>query len=129
VSDPIHTSLAAIQSSLTATHKAESADGTVQAEATARHQTALHLTPEALKLPPATLATLILKTQQEAQNKAETALTTHLETFRKDPRVTTALETLQDTQANPTPQQPRKKEDEPEEEEFINSVYNSNNNW
>jgi hypothetical protein len=80
-------------------------------------------------MPPAALATLILKTQQEAQTKAEEALTKHLETFRKDPRVTTALETLQDTQANPTPQQPQTRKNKEEEEEFIDSVYNSNQDW
>ena len=128
--DAIHTSLTKIQSSLTATHTAESPDGTVRAEATAKRQTALHLSPSALRMPPEVLATLILTTQQEAQKKAEAALTAHLEDFRKDPRVTTALDTLRDTQANPQPQQPtRKPKEEEEEETYINSVYNSNNDW
>ena len=128
--DPIHSTLADIQSSLTTPHAAESPDGTVRAEATAKHQTALHLTPAALKLPPATLAALILATQQEAQTKAEAALTTHLNTFREDPRITTALETLRDTQANPPQPPAHPKTREPEDEEnYMDSVYNSNHNW
>lgn len=129
--DAIHTSLATIQSSLTATHTAESPDGTVRAEATAKRQTALHLSPNALRMPPEALATLILTTQQEAQNKAEAALTAHLDTFREDPRVTTALETLRDTQANPQPQQPqpRKTKAEEEDEDYMDSVYNSDRDW
>lgn len=127
--DPIHTNLADLQSSLTQTHTAESRDGSVRAEATAKRQTALHLTPAALTLPPIALARLILTTQQEAQKKAEAALTTNLDNFRTDPRVTTALETLRDTQANPqpAPQQPRRKQDD--EEHYIDSVYNSDSSW
>ncbi|MDQ3787537.1 MAG: YbaB/EbfC family nucleoid-associated protein [Actinomycetota bacterium] len=131
--DPIHETLATIQRSLTATHTAESEDGTVRAEATAKHQTALHLTPAALKLPPTTLATLILKTQREAQTKAQEALTTTLNTYREDPRVSRALETLRDTQANPTkphphPHQPPEAEGE-DEEHYVDSVYNSDRTW
>ncbi|MFI7677590.1 YbaB/EbfC family nucleoid-associated protein [Actinophytocola sp. NPDC049390] len=126
--DPIHTTLADIQSSLTTPHTAESQDGTVRAEATAKHQTALHLTPAALKLPPTTLATLILTTQQEAQRKAEAALTTTLNTFREDPRVTKTLETLQDTQATP-PAQPKPQKQEEDEDNYVNSVYNSDQDW
>ena len=133
VPDPIHKSLADIQSSLATPHVAESKDGSVRAEATARRQTALHLTPAALKMSPATLATVILATQQEAQNKAEAALTTHLNTFREDPRVTTALETLRDTQANPAAAQTSpatKPQPHTEDEEtYVDSVYNSDRNW
>jgi uncharacterized membrane protein len=80
------------------------------------------MTPEAL-------ATLILTTQQEAQKKAEAALAEHLDTFRKDPRVTTALESLRDTQANPTPQQTPTKKHEDDDEEYLDSVYNSDQSW
>lgn len=131
--DPIHANLADLQSSLTQTHTAESRDGSVRAEATAKRQTALHLTAAALTLPPIALARLILTTQQEAQAKAEAALTADLNTFRTDPRVTTALETLRTTQANPqqqpAPEQthPRRKQDD--EEHYVDSVYNSDNTW
>ena len=128
--DAIHTNLADIQSSLTATHKAESPDGTVKAEATAKHQVSLTLTAAALTLPPTTLASLILETQREAQQKAEAALTEALDTYRTDPRVTTALDTLRDTQANPTPppaRQPTPREDE--DTDFVDSVYNSDKDW
>ncbi len=130
--DPIHATLASVQTSLTTTHTAESPDGTVRAEATAKHQTALHLTPAALKLPPTTLATLILTTQREAQTKAQEALTTTLNTYREDPRVTRALDSLRDTQANPPPHphqtrpQSRAQEDE---ETYVDSVYNSDQSW
>ena len=127
--DAIHTNLADIQSSLTTAHTAESPDGSVRAEATAKHQVALTLTPAALKLPATTLATLILRTQREAQSKAEAALTEALDTYRADPRVTTALDTLRDTQANPTPppRQPTRREDE--DTDYVDSVYNSDKDW
>ncbi|MBB4911163.1 YbaB/EbfC family nucleoid-associated protein [Actinophytocola algeriensis] len=132
--DAIHSSLADVQSSLTAPHSAESPDGTVRAEATARRQTALHLSANALKLSPDTLATLILTTQQAAQNKAEAALTDHLETFRTDPRVATALDTLRDTQANPTPRTTPQthrtdRADDSDDDNFVDSVYNSDRTW
>ena len=126
--DAIHANLADIQSSLTATHTAESRDGSVRAEATARRQTALHLSPGALRLSPEDLATLILTTQQEAQSTAEAAVTSHLDGFRTDPRVATALDSLRDTQALPTPAAPRRT-DVDDDENFTVSVYNSNSDW
>lgn len=127
--DAIHTNLADIQSSLTATHKAESPDGTVQAEATAKHQVSLTLSAAALRLTPTDLAALILKTQGEAQAKAEAALTEALDAYRADPRVATTLDALRDTQANPTPppRQPTRREDE--DTDFVDSVYNSDKDW
>jgi len=129
VPDAIHTNLADIQSTLTAAHKAESPDGTVQAEATAKHQVSLTLTAAALKLPPTTLATLILTTQREAQAKAEAALTEALDTYREDPRVSATLDALRDTQANPPPpaRQPAPREDE--DADYVDSVYNSDKDW
>ncbi|GAB1515365.1 YbaB/EbfC family nucleoid-associated protein [Actinophytocola sp. KF-1] len=127
--DPIHTSLANIQTSLATRHTAESPDGTVRAEATAKHQTALHLTPAAMKLSPTALATLILTTQREAQTKAEEALKTTLDTFREDPRVRQSLETLQDTQANPQPKPPRAAHQEEDDDNYVDSVYNSDRPW
>lgn len=127
--DAIHTNLADIQSSLTTAHTAESTDGSVRAEATAKHQVALHLSTGALKMTPNALATLILKTQQEAQSKAEAALTEALDTYRADPRVSATLDNLRDTQTNPpkpprtTPQPPR------DDETFVDSVYNSDKDW
>lgn len=128
--DPLHETLADIQRTLTTKHTAESKDGMVRAEATAKHQTALHLTQAALKLTPTALANLILKTQQEAQRKAEEALTATLNTFREDPRVTKTLETLQDTQANPQqPQPPRETPEDEDDDHYVDSVYNSDRNW
>jgi acyl-coenzyme A thioesterase PaaI-like protein len=129
VSDAIHSSLADVQSSLTATHSAESPDGTVRAEATAKRQVALHLSPAAMRLRPDTLAALVLATQQEAQAKAEAALAEALDTFRADPRVTAALDVLRDTQASPRPLRAKARAKDDDEEEYVDSVYNSDRDW
>lgn len=113
---------------MTTPHSAESPDGTVRAEATAKRQTALHLSPRAMRLPPEDLAALILETQREAQNRAEESLAEKLATFREDPRVTSALDTLRDTQAAPAPRPPRREEDE-EETDVAAAVYDRNSSW
>jgi hypothetical protein len=103
VPDAIHSRLADIQASLTATCSAESADGAVRAEASAKRQIALQLSPAAMTMRPDDLAALILTIQQQAQSKAEAAVTETLDTFRSDPRVAVALDNLRDTQASPPP--------------------------
>lgn len=131
MSDAIHSSLADIQASLTASCSAESADGTVRAEASARQQTALQLSAAAMKMRPADLAAMILTTQRQAQSKAEAAITERLDTFRDDPRVAVALDNLRDTQASPSPP-PRPTTDPHHEDgdtDFINSVYDSDRGW
>ncbi|MGB3444795.1 MAG: YbaB/EbfC family nucleoid-associated protein [Actinophytocola sp.] len=121
MSDAIHSRLADIQASLTASCSAESADGTVRAEANAKRQIALRLSPAAMKMRPGDLAALILTTQQEAQSKAEAAITETLDTFRADPRVAVALDNLRDTQASPPPPPRRTAEpdDEDDDEDFV----------
>ncbi len=127
VSDAIHSSLADIQASLTSSHRAESADGTVRAEASAKRQIALELSPAAMRLRPDDLAELILSTQQEAQRQAEAAVAERLDTFRADPRVTDALERLRDTQAAPPP---RPVADAPDpDDDVITDVYDKNSSW
>lgn len=127
VSDAIHSRLADIQASLTASCTAESTDGAVRAEANARRQLALELTPAALKMRPDALAALILTTQQEAQAKAETTIAEKLDTFRADPRVAGALDTLRDTQANPPPP-PKPRPQDDEDDDFV-SVYGNDRDW
>jgi hypothetical protein len=129
VSDAIHSRLADIQASLTVSCSAASADGTVHAEATAKGQVALRLSPAATTMRPDDLAALILSTQQQAQHKAEAALTEKLDTFRADPRVAAALGTLRDTQASPPP--PPRSPDDPDGEDdaaFV-SVYGNDRDW
>jgi len=127
VSDAIHSSLADIQASITSSHRAESADGTVRAEASAKRQIALELSPAAMRLRPDDLAALILSTQQEAQRQAEAAVAETLDTFRADPRVTDALERLRDTQAAPPP---RPTTDAPDaDDDVITDVYDKNSSW
>lgn len=126
--DAIHTNLADIQTALTTACTAESPDGSVRAEATARTQLALHLSSSALKMAPTALAALILATQQEAQANAEAALTEALDTYRADPRVATTLETLRDTQASPPPP-PKTGAREDDDADFVGSVYNSDSEW
>jgi hypothetical protein len=125
VSDAIHSSLADIQAALTASCSAESADGTVRAEASAKRQIALQLSPAAMKMRPDELAAMILTTQRQAQSKAEAAITARLDTFRSDPRVAVALDNLRDTQASPAP--PPRPTTDPDDEDgdsdFIDSIY------
>lgn len=125
MSDAIHSSLADIQASLTASYTAESPDGTIRAEANAKRQIALQLSPAAMKMRPEDLAATILTTQREAQSKAEAAITEKLDTFRSDPRVAVALDNLRDTQASPPP--PPGPTPDPDEEDddadFAGSVY------
>lgn len=131
VSDAINSSLADIQASLTASCSAESADGTVRAEASAKRQIALQLSPAAMKMRPDDLAALILTTQRQAQSKAEAVITERLDTFRSDPRVAGALDSLRDTQASPAPP-PRPTidpDDEDGDTDFIASVYEKNPDW
>jgi hypothetical protein len=131
VPDAIHSSLADIQAALTSSCSAESPDGTVRAEATAKRQIALHLSATAMTMSPEDLATLILTTQREAQNKAEAAVTERLDTFRTDPRVAGALDTLRNTQASPTPA-PRRTpdpDDEDSDTDVIAAVYDKNSTW
>jgi len=131
MSDAIHSSLADIQASLTASYSAESADGTVRAEASAKRQVSLELSPAAMKMRPADLAAMILATQRQAQRKAEAAITERLDAFRADPRVAVALDTLRDTQASPAP--PPRPTAEPDAEdgdtEFAPSVYARDLDW
>jgi YbaB/EbfC DNA-binding family len=125
VSDAIHSRLADIQASLTASCSAESPNGTVRAEASAKRQIALQLSPAAMRMRPDDLAALILTTQREAQSKAEAALTERLDTFRCDPRVAGALDNLRDTQASPPPP-PRPTtapDDEDYDADFNDSIY------
>jgi hypothetical protein len=127
MSDAIHSSLADIQASLTASCSAESPDGTVRAEASAKRQIALQLSPAAMKMRPDDLAAMILTTQLQAQRKAEAVITERLDTFRSDPRVAVALDNLRDTQASPPPP-PRPTTDPADEDDdadFIDSIYNS----
>lgn len=131
VSDGIHSSLADIQASLTASCSAESADGTVRAEASAKRQIALQLSSAAMRMRPDDLAALILTTQRQAQSKAEAAVTERLDTFRADPRVAGALDSLRDTQASPAPP-PRptaEPDDEDGETDVIAAVYDKNQAW
>jgi hypothetical protein len=126
VSDAIHSTLADIQASLTAPCSASSPDGTVRAEASAKRQIALQLSPAALRMRPDALAALILTTQLQAQSKAEAALTGRLDTFRSDPRVAVALDNLRDTQASPPPPpQPTTTDpdDEVDDADFLDSIY------
>jgi len=120
VSDVIHSRLADIQASLTASCSAESADGTVHAEASAKRQLALRLSPAAMRMRPDDLAALILTTQHEAQSKAEAAISETLDTFRADPRVAVALDNLRDTQASPPP--PSRQVAEPDDEDDADFV-------
>lgn len=125
MSDAIHSRLADIQASITASCSAESPDGTVRAEASAKQQIALQLSPAAMRMRPNHLAALILTTQREAQRKAEAALTEKLDAFRCDPRVAVALDNLRDTQACPPPP-PRPTtapDDEDYDADFIDSIY------
>jgi YbaB/EbfC DNA-binding family protein len=125
VSDAIHSRLADIQASLTASCSAESPGGIVRAEASAKRQLALQLSPAAMRMRPDDLAALILTTQREAQSKAEAALTERLDTFRCDPRVAVALDNLRDTQASPPPP-PRPAtaaDDEDHDADYIDSIY------
>ncbi|OLF14205.1 hypothetical protein BLA60_03425 [Actinophytocola xinjiangensis] len=126
--DAIHASLAELQASFTETHTAQSRDGSVRAEATARRQTALYLSPGALRLSPSDLAELILETQREAQSAAEAAVSSRLDGFRADPRVSTALDSLRDAQALPTPP-PTRRPSRDDDENYTVSVYNSNTSW
>jgi YbaB/EbfC DNA-binding family protein len=129
VSDALHANLADIQASLTASCVAQSPDGTVRAEATAKRQLALELSPAALTMRPDDLAALILATQREAQHRAETAIAERLDAFRADPRVAVALDKLRDTQAVPeAPPRPaaRPREDDAD---FAPSVYDKNEAW
>lgn len=126
MSDAIHSRLADVQASLTASCSAESADGAVHAEASAKRQLALRLTPAALKMRPDDLAALILATQQQAQSKAEAAIAEKLDTFRADPRVAVALDNLRDTQASPPPPPRKAAEQDDEDGDFV-SVYG--NDW
>ncbi len=129
VSDAIHSRLADVQASLTASCSATSADGTVHAEATARGQVALRLSPAATTMAPDDLAALILTTQQQAQNKAEAAIAEKLDTFRADPRVAAALDTLRDTQASPPPPpRPPTDQDGADDTAFV-SVYGNDRDW
>lgn len=126
MSDAIHSSLADIQASLTASCSAESADGAVRAEASAKQQLALQLSPAAMKMRPADLAAVILATQQQAQSRAEAMITESLDAFRADPRVAVALDNLRDTQASPPPPpHPPVDPDDEDDEDFIDSVYRS----
>ncbi|MPZ81444.1 MAG: hypothetical protein GEV28_13985 [Actinophytocola sp.] len=131
MSDAIHSSLADIQAALTASRSAESADGTVRAEASAKRQVALQLSPAAMKMRPDDLAAMILTTQRQAQSKAEAVITERLDTFRSDPRVAVALDNLRDTQASPAP--PPRPTTDPDDEDgdadFIDSVYKSDRGW
>lgn len=131
VPDAIHSSLADIQASLTASCWAESADGTVRAEASAKRQIALQLSPAAMKMSQDDLAALILTTQQQAQTKAEALITERLNTFRADPRVATTLDHLRDTQASPAP--PPRPTTDPDDEDgdasFVKSVYDKDLDW
>jgi hypothetical protein len=125
VSDAVHSNLADIQASLTASCSAESADGAVRAEASAKQQIALRLSPAAMKMRPDDLAAMILTTQRQAQSKAEAAIAERLDAFRSDPRVSVALDNLRDTQASPPP--PRRPTIDPDDEDgdadFIGSIY------
>ena len=126
VSDAIHSRLTDLQASLTASYSAVSPDGTVRAEASAKRQIALQLAPAAMRNRPDDLAALILATQQEAQGRAEAALTERLDAFRGDPRVAAALGNLRDTQASPPPPQPRPAAapvDEDHDAHFVDSIY------
>lgn len=131
VSDAIHSSLADIQASLTASCSAESADGTVRAEASAKRQLALELSPAAMTMRPDDLAALILTTQHQAQPKAEAAVTERLDTFRSDPRVAGALDSLRNAQARPTP--PPRPTTDPndvdDDTDVIAAVYDKNTAW
>lgn len=119
--------LADIQASLTASCTAESADGTVRAEASAKRQVALHLSPAAMRMQPDDLAAVIISTQRQAQSKAEAMITERLDTFRADPRVAAALDNLRDTQANPAPLPgPTAK---PGDAEAIDTGYKSELSW
>ncbi len=131
MSDAIHSSLADIQKSLAVSRSAESADGTVRAEANARRQVALQLSPAAMKMRPDDLAALILATQRRAQSEAEAAITERLDSFRTDARVAVALDNLRDTQALPAPP-PRRRvasNDEDGDAELQGSVYSRDQSW
>jgi hypothetical protein len=126
VSDAIHSSLADIQASLTASCSAESADGSVRAEASAKRQIALRISPAAMQMRPDDLAAMILATQREAQGKAEAMIIERLDTFRLDPRVAVALDNLRDIQASPSsPSRPTidPDDDDDGDGDFIDSVY------
>ncbi len=129
VPDAIHLSLADIQAALTVSCSAESPDGAVRAEATAKRQIALELSPAAMTMRPDDLATLILTTQRVAQNKAEAAVTERLDTFRTDPRVAGALDTLRNTQASPAPPTRRTPDPDDEDTDVIAAVYDKNSAW
>ena len=131
VSDAIHSTLAALQASLTASCSAESADGTVRAEANAKRQIALQLSPAALRMRPDDLAAVILATQQQAQSEAEAAVTERLDTFRADPRVAGALDSLRNAQASPAPTRrpTRDPADDDGETDVIAAVYDRNQAW
>lgn len=125
MSDAIHSRLADIQASLTASCSAESANGAVRAEASAKRQIALQLSPAAMKMRPDDLAAMILTTQRQAQSKAEALITERLDTFRSDPRVAVALDNLRDTQASPPPP-PRPTidpDDKDDDADFTDSIY------
>jgi hypothetical protein len=125
VSDAIHSSLADIQASLTASCSAESADGVVRAEASAKQQIALQLSPAAMTMRPDDLAAMILATQRQAQRMAEEMITERLDTFRSDPRVAVALDNLRDIQASPAP--PSRPTIDPDDEDgdadYLDSIY------
>lgn len=82
-----------------------------------------------MRLRPDSLATLILATQHEAQAKAEAAVTEALDTFRADPRISAALDTLRDTQSNPQPQPHPTPTTPNDDEDYVDSVYNSDRTW
>lgn len=139
MSDAIHSSLADIQAALTASCSAESADGTVRAEASAKQQLTLQLSATAMRMRPDDLAALILATQRQAQSRAEAAVTERLDTFRADPRVAGALDSLRDTQASPAPHSRPTADPDHEEDgtgddtdvdtDVITDVYDKNSAW
>jgi hypothetical protein len=131
VPDAIHSNLADIQAALTVSCSAESADGAVRAEASAKRQIALQLSPAAMTMRPDDLAAVILATQRQAQSEAEAVVTKRLDTFRADPRVAGALDSLRDTQASPAPP-PRPTTDPADEDgdtDVIAAVYDKNQAW